>query len=73
MWLAFAACKTLNLGLQIEIFAVVLVSLSVLAYHAVEAPLIAVGVRISEKLKNAAFVSRVTENSTAHAAPICSE
>jgi peptidoglycan/LPS O-acetylase OafA/YrhL len=50
IWFGFVVCRRLNVGLQIAIFGAVLVSLSVLLYHTVEAPLIAAGVRVSEKL-----------------------
>ena len=37
--------------LQVAVFATVLIFLSVALYHTVEAPLIAVGVSVSEKFK----------------------
>jgi peptidoglycan/LPS O-acetylase OafA/YrhL len=50
IWIGFVICRRLNIALQTAIFAAVLVSLSVLLYHTVEAPLIAAGVKVSEKL-----------------------
>jgi len=55
IWVAFAVFRRLNAGLQIAIFVAVLASLSVLLYHAVEAPLIAAGVRISKRLAHRNF------------------
>jgi peptidoglycan/LPS O-acetylase OafA/YrhL len=51
IWIGFQVCRGLNFASQIGIFAVVLASLSVLFYHMVESPLIATGVRLSEKFK----------------------
>jgi peptidoglycan/LPS O-acetylase OafA/YrhL len=48
IWMGFVVCRTLNVGLQIAIFATVLMFLSMFLYHTVEAPLIAAGVRASE-------------------------
>lgn len=55
IWLAFAAGWRLNLSLQIAIFLSVLMISSVLLYHAVEAPLIATGVRWAEKFTSRAL------------------
>jgi peptidoglycan/LPS O-acetylase OafA/YrhL len=54
IWLAFAAGRRLNLSLQIAIFLSALLIPSVLLYHAVEAPLIATGVRWAEQFSNRA-------------------
>jgi peptidoglycan/LPS O-acetylase OafA/YrhL len=51
IWLGFVVCRNLNFGLQIAIFAATLASLAIFLYHTVEAPLIATGVRFSERLK----------------------
>jgi peptidoglycan/LPS O-acetylase OafA/YrhL len=59
MWFAFVILKNLNAGLRIAIFIATLVSLPVILYHTVEAPLIAVGVRISERLKPLPLLLRV--------------
>lgn len=56
IWAAFAVFRRLNAGLQIAIFVALLASLSVFLYHAVEAPLIAAGVRISKQLAQSRFV-----------------
>lgn len=50
IWVAFAVCRGWNVALQIAIFLAVLCSLSVLFYHAVEAPLIAAGVQVSKRV-----------------------
>lgn len=52
IWLAFDASRRLNIGSRIAIFLGVLAGLSALLYQAVEAPLIAVGIRWSERMKN---------------------
>jgi peptidoglycan/LPS O-acetylase OafA/YrhL len=52
IWIAFVVCRKLNIALQITIFAAVLGFLSVFLYHTVEAPLIAVGVKVSRKFKH---------------------
>jgi peptidoglycan/LPS O-acetylase OafA/YrhL len=51
IWFGFVACRNLNFGLQVAIFAATLASLAILLYHAVESPLIAMGVKFSERLK----------------------
>ena len=50
MWLGFVACRNLNFGLQFAIFTATTISLPVILYHSVEAPLTAAGVTISERL-----------------------
>ena len=47
-----AVCRRLNVAARAAIFLFVLAVLSVLLYHTVEAPLIAAGVRWSEKFKS---------------------
>lgn len=73
IWIGFAVCRRLNVGLQIAIFAAVLSSLSVLLYHAVEAPLIAAGVKVSEKLMHRSRALVVKSHLTERAAQIYSE
>jgi Sec-independent protein secretion pathway component TatC len=51
MWFAFVILKNLNVRLQITVFVATLVALPAILYHSVEAPLIAAGVNISERLK----------------------
>jgi peptidoglycan/LPS O-acetylase OafA/YrhL len=50
--MAFVVCRTLNVWLRAAIFAAVLLSLSVALYHAVEAPMIKAGVKISPKFRS---------------------
>jgi peptidoglycan/LPS O-acetylase OafA/YrhL len=57
IWVAFVVFRRLNVAMRAAIFLAVLVSLSVLLYHTVEAPLIGVGVKVSEKLMRRRFVS----------------
>jgi peptidoglycan/LPS O-acetylase OafA/YrhL len=71
IWFGFVVCRSLNVGLQIAIFGAVLVSLSVLLYHTVEAPLIAAGVRVSEKLMHRFYALGVSSHSAEPAAQIC--
>jgi peptidoglycan/LPS O-acetylase OafA/YrhL len=73
IWIGFVVCRGLNIGLQIAIFAAVLVSLSVLLYRAVEAPLIAAGVTVSEKFKHRPYTFGVKSHSAERAAQICAE
>jgi peptidoglycan/LPS O-acetylase OafA/YrhL len=73
IWIGFVVCRSLNIGLQIAIFAAVLGSLSVLLYHAVEAPLIAAGVAVSEKFKYRPYIFGVKSHSAGRAAQIYSE
>jgi hypothetical protein len=60
----------LNVGLQIVIFGAVLVSLSMLLYHTVEAPLIAAGVTVSQKLMHGSTARGVNGHSAEPAAQI---
>ncbi len=63
IWVGFVVCRGLGRGLQIAIFAAVLMSLSVLLYHAVEAPTIAIGVSVSEKFMRREYTFRVKNDS----------
>lgn len=54
LWVGFVVFSHLPFGVQFPIFIAVLVTLSVVLYHTVEAPLIALGVRLST---SHAFVS----------------
>lgn len=73
IWIGFAVCRSLNVVLQITIFAALLVSLSVLLYHGVEAPMIAAGVKISGKLKHPIDALGVRANLAERTARIFSE
>ena len=55
IWLGFSAARHLDFRLQIAIFISTLMGLSILLYHAVEAPMIAVGVHASERIKVPTF------------------
>ena len=71
MWLGFVVCRNLNVGLQIAIFVVALVSLPVILYHAVEAPLTAAGVKISERLEPLSLLMSVSGRAAKQAAQNC--
>lgn len=73
IWVGFQVCRGMNLGLRIAIFAGVLASLSVLLYHAVEAPLIGAGVAISERFSDPEHASGAKSRSAESAARICAE
>jgi peptidoglycan/LPS O-acetylase OafA/YrhL len=73
IWIGFVVCRSLNVTLQIAIFAALLGSLSMLLYHTVEAPLIAVGVKISAKFKNSPYTFGLRSRSAERAAQVCSE
>ena len=49
IWFGFVFCRNLNFGLQIAIFAATLASFAIFLYHTVESPLIARGVKFSER------------------------
>jgi peptidoglycan/LPS O-acetylase OafA/YrhL len=70
IWIGFAVCRRLNVGLQIVIFGAVLAFLTVLLYHTVEAPLIAAGVKVSQKLMHGSFSRGVNGHSAEPAAQI---
>ncbi|HEX3377858.1 MAG TPA: hypothetical protein VHS29_13405 [Candidatus Acidoferrales bacterium] len=63
IWIGFVVCRGFVPVLQIAIFASVLMSLSMLFYHAVEAPMIAIGVSVSEKFMRREYTFRVKSNS----------
>ena len=69
----FVVCRSLNLALQFAIFGAVLTSLSGILYHAVEAPLIRSGVKISGKFKNIPHAVEFKSRSHEHATQIHSE
>jgi peptidoglycan/LPS O-acetylase OafA/YrhL len=73
IWIAFAVCRSLHVGLQIAIFAATLVSLSVALYHMVEAPLIAAGIKMSEKFRHRSHAIAGELHSTGRTAQIRSE
>ena len=68
IWFGFVVCRRLPIGLQIAIFAFVLIFLSVFLYHAVEAPLIAAGVKVSERFTRRAYTFGVKSHSAEGAA-----
>lgn len=49
IWVGFVVCRRSNIAVQIAVFIAALCSFSVLLYHVVEAPLIAIGLQIAEK------------------------
>ncbi len=71
--IGFVVCRSLNVGVQIAIFAAVLVSLSVLLYHTVEAPLIAAGINVSKKLMHRSHALGAKSHSSGHTSQIYSE
>jgi peptidoglycan/LPS O-acetylase OafA/YrhL len=73
IWIGFVVCRKLNIGLQIAIFVTVLVSLSVLLYHAGESPLIAAGVKVSQKFRHPSNAVEVKGHSSDRVVQICSE
>ena len=73
IWIGFEVCRALNVGMQIAIFGAVLVSLSVLLYHIFEAPLIAAGVKLSEKFRSSPRTFGVKGHSTEPVAQIVSK
>ena len=73
IWIGFVVCRKLNIGLQIAIFVTVLVSLSVLLYHAGESPLIAAGVKVSQKFRHPWNAVEVKGHSSDRVVQICSE
>jgi peptidoglycan/LPS O-acetylase OafA/YrhL len=68
IWIGFVVFKTLNIGLQATIFMATLVTLPVILYHKVEAPLIAQGVRVSNRLMLKPLLGRAKRCSTEQAA-----
>ena len=73
IWIAFVECRKLNIALQITIFAAVLGSLSVFLYHTVEAPLIALGAKVSRKFKHPSSVFGANGHSVDQVAQMVSE
>ncbi len=71
MWLGFVLCRSLNFGLQIAIFVAVLISLPVVLYHSVEAPLTAAGVKTSERLEPLSLLMSVSGRAAKQAAQNC--
>lgn len=71
IWVGFVVCRSWNFGMQIAIFAAVLIVLSVLLYHTVEEPLIKAGVRVSQKLIRRSFALGVDTHSGEPVAHIC--
>jgi peptidoglycan/LPS O-acetylase OafA/YrhL len=55
IWLGFSVARHLNFQFRIAIFISILMGLSILLYHAVEAPVIALGVRASAPIKSPLF------------------
>jgi len=68
IWFGFVVCRKLNLGLQIAIFASLLIFLSVLLYHTVEKPLIAAGVKVAERFTRREYTFEVKSHSAEGAA-----
>jgi peptidoglycan/LPS O-acetylase OafA/YrhL len=73
IWLGFQVCRGLHPVLRAAIFGGVLACLSVLLYHAVESPLIAVGVRLSRKFMDHAGPFGLKGGSGVRPAPIGAE
>jgi peptidoglycan/LPS O-acetylase OafA/YrhL len=63
IWIGFVVCRGVGRGAQFAIFGAVLISLSALLYHLVEAPLIEVGANISEKFTRREYTFRVKSHS----------
>jgi len=73
IWIGFEVCRKLNVALQAAIFVFVLVSLSVILYHTVEAPLIGAGARIAKRLQHSSFQIAARGRSTECASQMLSE
>ena len=73
LWLGFVVCKSLGWGLGIAVFASILVILPIVLYHTVEAPLIACGVRVSDRLRIGASAPGNSPGTTGRAAQAVSE
>jgi peptidoglycan/LPS O-acetylase OafA/YrhL len=63
IWIGFVVCRGVSRGLQFAIFGTVLISISALLYHTVEAPLIAIGANVSEKFTRREYTFRVKSHS----------
>ena len=72
IWMGFVVFRNESPGFQAATFVLVLVLLSVLLYHLVEAPLILVGVKLSEKFASRSREDRSTAPSVTNGAEICS-
>jgi peptidoglycan/LPS O-acetylase OafA/YrhL len=59
IWMAFVVCRTLNAWIQIAVFAGVLLCLSAALYHAVEAPMIQAGIRLSRQFRSSSPMAPV--------------
>lgn len=59
IWTVFVVCRTLNVSIQIAVFAGVLVCLSAALYHAVEAPMIKAGIRLSRQFRSSSRMAPV--------------
>jgi peptidoglycan/LPS O-acetylase OafA/YrhL len=73
IWLGFVVCNRLSFPLRVAVFVSVLVTLSVLLYHLVEAPLIAAGVRVSERFRQPSRERRIKNDSLDSATSIFPE
>jgi peptidoglycan/LPS O-acetylase OafA/YrhL len=63
IWVGFVVCRGLGRGFQFVMFGALLISLSVLLYHTVERPMIAIGVNVSEKFMRREYTFRVKSHS----------
>lgn len=68
IWIGFVVFKTLNIGLQAVVFMATLVTLPVILYHTIEAPMIAQGIRLSNRLMRAPSLAQVRGFSTKQSA-----
>jgi peptidoglycan/LPS O-acetylase OafA/YrhL len=59
IWFAFVVFKQWNIGLQATIFVATIITLPVILYHTIEAPLIAAGVQVASKLECRSFLARM--------------
>jgi len=64
LWVGFVICRRLSFGVQFAIFIALLTALSVILYHTIEAPLITLGVKLSEKFRCVSDAVAVTRQST---------
>jgi peptidoglycan/LPS O-acetylase OafA/YrhL len=73
IWVAFVVFRKVTVAIKAAIFLAVLVSLSVLLYHAVEAPLILVGVKLADKFTRRPRASEAAGLPAEPIVQICSE
>ena len=73
IWIGFVVCRNLNVGVQAAIFATVLMSLCLLLYNVVEAPMIRAGARFLEIPNRRLIAMEVKGHSAGRAAQIWSE